>query len=118
MKKTLQECKEIVAKERDVIHKHFWNEELTDLANKMYYEQSEWIRVEDRLPELESEYLCGTYFMHTNQFTQPICKFTFYRTRATNEIILMDGITGCFVDRCNYGQVITHWMPLPSPPKQ
>ena len=41
MKKTLQECKEIVAKERDVIHKHFWNEELTDLANKMYYEQSE-----------------------------------------------------------------------------
>jgi len=49
MKKTLQECKEIVAKEWG------WNDfslavgyasntdliELTDLANKMYYEQSE-----------------------------------------------------------------------------
>ena len=46
MKKTLQECKEIVAKERGFNN---WNEltlstcteYLSDLANKMYYEQSE-----------------------------------------------------------------------------
>jgi hypothetical protein len=52
MKKTLQECKEIVANERGFNN---WNEltlstcteYLADLANKMYYEQSEWIRVDE-----------------------------------------------------------------------
>jgi hypothetical protein len=49
MKKTLQKCKEIVAKEegwnnwRQLQNTLYMNEieELTDLANKMYYEQSE-----------------------------------------------------------------------------
>jgi hypothetical protein len=56
MKKTLQECKEIVAREEGYNN---WegmildnmrpvNVTYTDLANKMYYEQSEWISVEDR----------------------------------------------------------------------
>jgi peptidoglycan hydrolase CwlO-like protein len=49
MKKTLQECKEIFAKEegfnnwrqlQDILYT-IEIEELTDLANKMYYEQSE-----------------------------------------------------------------------------
>ena len=39
MKKTLQECKEIVQKTCNV--KWFEFEELCDLANAMYYEQSE-----------------------------------------------------------------------------
>jgi len=60
MKKTLQECKEIVAKENGcdiwdrVVHYNTAIELLTDLANKMYYEQSEWIRVEDKLPKEDS----------------------------------------------------------------
>jgi len=45
MKKTLQECKEIVAKEHLFIYKDilspYLKELFTDLANKMYYEQSE-----------------------------------------------------------------------------
>ena len=63
MKKTLQECKEIVAKDNGYSE---WNhlylyfkmsediatyETLSDLANKMYYEQSEWISVDDELPD-------------------------------------------------------------------
>ena len=47
MKKTLQECKEVVAKEngypnwQNVIENFFGTVDLYDLANKMYYEQSE-----------------------------------------------------------------------------
>jgi hypothetical protein len=47
MKKTLQECKEIVANERgwndwkQVLSYITATENLSDLANKMYYEQSE-----------------------------------------------------------------------------
>jgi hypothetical protein len=49
MEKTLQECKEIIAKGNGW---YDWNQviifnteiqQLTDLANKMYYEQSEWV---------------------------------------------------------------------------
>ena len=54
MKKTLQECKEIIAKElgyKDFdealwVDNVFFAETAIDLANKMFYEQSEWIRVE------------------------------------------------------------------------
>ena len=46
MKKTLQECKEIVAREDgwdnwNELTLSTYTEYLTDLANKMYYEQSE-----------------------------------------------------------------------------
>jgi chemotaxis methyl-accepting protein methylase len=55
MKKTLQECKEIVAKDsgwdnwKQLQNTLYMNDigELTDLANKMYYEQSEWMRNHD-----------------------------------------------------------------------
>jgi hypothetical protein len=58
MKKTLQECKEIVAKGRgwddwkQVFSYITATENLTDLANKMYYEQSE-----DQGLKLENERL-------------------------------------------------------------
>ncbi len=54
MKKTLQECKEIVA-QKDIELDFEWCTnnlssnriiKLTDLANKMYYDQSEWISLE------------------------------------------------------------------------
>ena len=62
MKKTLQECKEIIAKElgyKDFdealwVDNVFFAETAIDLANKMFYEQSEWVSVETP-PKEDSE---------------------------------------------------------------
>lgn len=107
MKKTLQECKEIVAEQAGcqdwatVKELEMGVEDLADLANKMYYEQSEWIRVEDRLPELGVPVLV---FMSYNKID--VCK--------------QDGEGNWRQDvrEEHTNGSVTHWMPLPSPPKQ
>lgn len=101
MKKTLQECKDILIKERK------WNSEsiehFTDLANKMYYEQSEWIRVEDRLPERLVNVLL---FNHERYETEA------YKGYLSDDAIRFFSMSGVQLI------TVTHWMPLPSPPKQ
>ena len=66
MKKTLQECKEIAAKNagypnwENVIENFFGTEDLGDLANKMYYEQDQcdcyYVRISDKYIECN---ICG-----------------------------------------------------------
>jgi hypothetical protein len=60
---------------------------------------SEWIDVEDRLPEKQGYYLVYSWVnrYHVSQFS------------TMN--VYSDGKTPCFP------QNATHWMPLPEPPK-
>jgi len=98
MKNTLQECKEIVARERK------WNSEsiehFTDLANKMYYEQSEWVRVEDRHPDNGRTVMVA-------DIESGIVDTGFQSFDQSNRFY------------ANTIMTVTHWAELPaSPPKQ
>lgn len=114
MKKTLQECKEIVAKERDVIHKHFWNEELTDLSNKMYYEQSEWISVEDNYPEY------GQYVLvqgiDDKMYGIKNCHVCEMNDLEDGLDYIDKGIFYWLTERGTEITKVAHWQPLPSIP--
>ena len=96
MKKTLQECKEIVSNNGGFIYEDIQSaslkEQLTDLANKMYYEQSEWISVEDALPDEYGLYL--TIRESSLSFTRWF------------------GLGGFSDD------FVTHWQSLPNPPQK
>lgn len=61
----------------------------------------EWISVKDRLPEKRKDVLC---LFQDNT-----------RIRNRIEISWVDSV-GCFLYEAIYGEV-THWMPLPEPPK-
>jgi len=127
MKKTLQECKEIVAKERDVIHKHFWNEELTDLANKMYYEQSEaenkrlkaerWILCDDDMPEVDETVWITNGCGWTALGCLVECEGG-YCWAVTNGIIYEED--GKIVSECELDDDydVVFWQQLPNPPQK
>lgn len=112
MKNTLQECKEIVAKEHGYnnFEDALWGdnsndaEVIIDLANKMYYEQSEWIRVEDRLPESNVNVLL---------FNDERYETEAYKGYLSDDAIRFFSMSGVQLI------TVTHWMPLPAlPPKQ
>ena len=117
MKKTLQECKEIVAKERDVIHKHFWNEELTDLSNKMYYEQSEWILCDEDMPEVDETVWITNGCGWTALGCLVECEGG-YCWAVTNGIIYEED--GKIVSECELDDDydVVYWQKLPNPPKK
>ena len=73
-----------------------------DIAEQLYHEgyrkQSEWISVEERLPEVRQRVLLYSYHDGVN---------TGYRA---------DEIGRFYVDK-SYPYRPTHWMPLPEPPK-
>lgn len=94
MKKTPEECKEIVANDNGY---YDWNqvilfnteiELLTDLANKMYYEQSEWISVDDELP------------------------------KNNDNVLVITSSNSYYLDNTPFIEFVTHWQPLPNPPKK
>jgi hypothetical protein len=104
MKKTLQECKEIVAREDgwdnlNELTLSTYTEYHTDLANKMYYEQSEWIRVEDALPEHDKWVI-----LHTKD--------------GANHIAYFDKESHNWYSNSKFVDTPTHWRLEPSPPKQ
>lgn len=68
-------------------------------------ETSGWISVKDRLPEEETEYLCwfGDYPM--GAFVM-VCRWNKIR-----------GAFWCYSDNAKWA-FVTHWMPLPEPPKE
>lgn len=93
------EMAEIIAK-----HSHFRDEtwDASDyewaahcLQEAGYRRQSEWISVEERLPERN-----GRYLTHCNIENQSLVCVLYY----------------CKIGGFNEGTV-THWMPLPEPPK-
>ncbi len=61
--------------------------------------QSEWISVKDRLPEKE-----GTYLTYTENEQIHIDCFCIYPNHGTKFFVGGNG-------------KVTHWMPLPEPPK-
>lgn len=64
----------------------------------------EWVRVEDRLPEEAGEYLVSVKY-----FTRMDAEIATYWKEDDMWVFEKQKI-------CNYK--ITHWMPLPTPPKQ
>jgi len=100
MKKTLQECKEIVAKESNLsFPTRKDREDLIDLANKMYYEQSEWVLCDDDMPEPNKWVL----ILINDKHPDIDC------LRNEDEYIHWE-----IYEDAN----VTHWAELPSPPKQ
>lgn len=67
--------------------------------------ESEWISVRDMKPEREQRVLCYSGYIQIKVFDTYCDSYIFY-----------DGDTHCY---CPIGQVegVTHWMPLPKPPK-
>lgn len=62
----------------------------------------EWISVEDRLPENDGRYLCNVQsFAFPGMFYQAILRY--------DKVGFRDGSI--------YTDDVTHWMPLPEPPK-
>ena len=81
-----------------------------------------WISTDEKLPEEEGKYLvCHHFYLHvTNKdyFSMFVSNFKLNRYRETNEkFIDEEGITGGFQDDNAYSQKVTHWQPLPEPPK-
>lgn len=85
----------------------------------------DWISVIDgdtiNFPKEEGKYVCCNYYKcHDGKYAYSVfvSNFKFFRMRTTNEkIIGQDGETGCFSDNLGYASGVTHWMPLPEPPK-
>jgi len=110
MKKTLQKCKELVAKEKrwvsykDVVKYGDDDKvvEISDLANKMYYEQSEWISVEDALPTINE-------IVHVWQ--NELTKGKLISNEEGKQLWHYEnGITLTY-------EKPSHWQPLPNPPQ-
>ena len=66
------------------------------IYNTGYRKQSGWISVDERLPERQ-----GTYLVHT---VKGAIKFGEFRSYLAN-------------DEPQFDYFVTHWMPLPEPPK-
>lgn len=79
-----------------------WRNKLTN-ALQGYLKQSEWISVEDDLPK--NQLARVLVFLKDDEFTKPI---------GFNKIDTDRYIDGKWV---RWGKYVTHWMPLPEPPK-
>ena len=64
-----------------------------------------WISVKDRLPEKETEYICWFGDYPLGAFAM-VCRW--------NKI---KGAFWCYSDNAKWA-FVTHWMPLPEPPKE
>jgi hypothetical protein len=77
-----------------------------DIAEQLYnegYRKQEWISVEERLPETS-----GYYYAHLRI---GLCD-VFHYSAKHKAFNAHDSL-----DNCDYAISVTHWMPLPEPPK-
>ena len=75
----------------------FTHRVINNLYNAGYRKQSEWISVEERLPERE-----GTYLVYTYKGAIKFGDFRCYYAKNDNP---------------QFDYYVTHWMPLPDAPK-
>jgi hypothetical protein len=123
MKKTLQECKEIVAKENgfdswiELQNSSSLNYTLIvhNLANKMYYEQNEWVLCDDDMPEIDETVWITNGCGWTALGCLVECEGG-YCWAVTNGIIYEDD--GKIVSECELDDDydVVYWHRLPSPP--
>ena len=74
------------------------------LFNENYRKQSEWISVDERLPGVTGNYICCVKDRNGNSWTIPVC--------WSLEMKTWFGKLG------ELKNSVTHWMPLPEPPKR
>lgn len=85
---------------------------------------SEWISVNDRLPEEDGRYLCLTWLNYSGNRIPWYRIVSFVANAETDEELAVNGIKG--PTWCSYNSEwglccadnITHWMPLSEPPKE
>ena len=75
----------------------------TEAYNAGYRKQSEWISVDERLPQATGKYICGVKDKYGNTWTV-----------SADWSLEMKTWFGVFGEIKN---MVTHWMPLPEPPK-
>ena len=93
----------IIAAKREDPETGSFTEWLTDylLANGVTVQK--WIPVSERLPDVGDRCLCNVKsFAFPGSFYQAILKYDKFG----------------FVEDCIYTDDVTHWMPLPEPPKE
>lgn len=83
----------------------------------------EWISVKDRLPETNGKYLCANYsktfnryFIEVLSFAKDLHKvdeFDFKEEKGKSGFYMYDSEWGY-----SHFRNVTHWMPLPEPPKK
>ncbi len=84
---------------------------------------SEWIRVEDRLPEKDFCYCLASRYYHNNPELKSVhyAFFTKDREYARSQKKYysrkVQGKLSVHFDVSEAGFVVTHWMPLPEPPE-
>jgi hypothetical protein len=81
-----------------------------DVLNVLRNSKSEWVSVKDRLPDDDSEYLISMYhrFMIGGIYKKYTGRFVAKYYAEYKEWRIMN-------DVCTS---VTHWMPLPTPPKE
>ena len=84
---------------------------------------SEWISVDDRLPDADFGYFLTARHYHSNKDTYSV-NLAFYikdREHARKERKFysrkLQGKNSVHFDSAEAGFRVTHWMPLPEPPK-
>lgn len=85
---------------------------------------SEWISVDDRLPEQDFGYFLVVRHYHEDPGRKSV-QMSFYikdRSHARSERKYYSrktqGKHSVHFDKAEAGHVITHWMPIPEPPKE
>lgn len=84
---------------------------------------SEWISVNDRLPDVHSGYFLTARYYHSNKETYSVQESFYIKDRAFARKVRkgysrkLQGKNSVHFNSCEGGFIITHWMPLPEQPK-
>ena len=84
---------------------------------------NEWISVKDRLPDENGQYLCADYSKTFSKYFIEVLYFSKNLYKVDEfEFKNKKGKSGFYGYDSNWGHAeyewVTHWMPLPEPPKK
>ena len=96
---------EELSEERDMFRKAMTDEH--NRAAKLVWEKEhQWISVTERLPEKDGKYLCT------------VKSFSHYNSKQYRYVDVLVFQDYCFFEFGLGTERVTHWMPLPEPPKE